>query len=95
MKEKEEQKEPTRLGQGSSSDAQSGAGKVAVLFGIHRLPDLQIAGKTVGEVRNKLSSSLNIPKDVANLVNSKEVDARYVLQPGDTLEFVKLAGSKG
>ncbi len=54
-----------------------------------------IEGKTVGEVRKTLRDILNIPDGARALVQGEEVDDSYVLEVGDSLEFVKPAGQKG
>jgi hypothetical protein len=71
------------------------SGKVKVICGIHSLPDLEIAGKTVKEVRKQLTSALNIGDEMAAVVNGNQVEGDYVLKADETLEFVRHAGSKG
>jgi hypothetical protein len=71
------------------------AGKVTVICGIHKLPDLAIAGMTVEKVRQDLTTALNIKANMASVVNGKNVDNKYVLKANETLEFVRHAGSKG
>ena len=71
------------------------SGSVCVVYGVNRLDSLNIEGKTVGQVRNKLSTALNIPDNVEMLVSGERVRPDHKLKAGDVLEFVKLAGSKG
>ncbi len=54
-----------------------------------------VEGKTVKEVGDFLREVLNVDRLSTGLVNGKEVDAGYVLQNGDNLEFLKPAGKKG
>ena len=68
---------------------------VTVLYGIHRLFDLATGGKSVKELRQALRSALNIEDEASAVVNGKEVEESYILNSDDTLEFVRLAGSKG
>jgi hypothetical protein len=85
---------PNKLG-GNGNDAVQKAGTVTVMHGVHRLPNQRLEGKTVGEVRRQLATALNIDPQAKNLVSGKEVNEKHELKSGDTLEFVKLAGSKG
>lgn len=54
-------------------------------------------GKTVEEVASLLSSVLNLPEGAIATVNGKTVEdqSETTLKKGNTLEFVKPAGSKG
>jgi hypothetical protein len=93
-------KQNTNVGPGQSNEQTEGLvqapqGKCTVRYGVHNLPDLNIAGKTVGKVRGSLKTALNIDEKAKSLVNGKEVNDDYVLQPDDNLEFVRLAGTKG
>ena len=54
-----------------------------------------VVGKTVGQVADFLKEVLNIDEDAISIVNGNEVDEDYVLQRGETLEFLKKAGRKG
>ena len=70
------------------------AGKVQVIYGVHSL-EAGLAGRTVGNVREALAQPMNISPRAVALVNGQEVDATYVLSPGELLEFVRYAGEKG
>jgi len=83
-------KDLTRMNQ--PSPARSGMVKVS--YGVHNL-EAAIAGKSVSEVRQSLKEPLNIDPRALALVNSRDVAASYILQQGDQLEFVRLAGEKG
>lgn len=54
-----------------------------------------VVGRTVLEVGEFLREVLNVEKLSTGLVNGKEVQASYILQAGDNLEFLKPAGKKG
>ncbi len=54
-----------------------------------------VAGRSVKEVGDFLREVLNVDRLSTGLVNGKEVGAEYVLNPGDTLEYLKPAGKKG
>ena len=69
-------------------------GLVKISYGVHNL-EAAIAGKSVGEVRQALKEPLNIDPRALALVNGRDVAASHVLQQGDQLEFVRLAGEKG
>ena len=69
-------------------------GKVRVIYGVHSL-EAGLAGRTVGNVREALAKPMNISPRAVALVNGQEVDATYVLTPGELLEFVRYAGEKG
>ncbi len=70
------------------------AGQVKISYGVHTL-EVAIAGKSVGEVRQALKEALNIDPRALALVNGRDVAASYLLNEGDQLEFVRLAGEKG
>lgn len=72
----------------------TGRGKVRVIYGIHAL-EAPLAGRTVGDVRRSLAQALNISPRAVTVVDGIEVDATYILQEGEQLEFVRLAGEKG
>ncbi len=82
-------KDLTRMNQPSPRSAM-----VKVSYGVHNL-EAAIAGKSVSEVRQSLKEPLNIDPRALALVNSRDVAASYILQQGDQLEFVRLAGEKG
>ena len=54
-----------------------------------------VGNKTVGAVAEFLKEVLNVDRLAQGIVNGKPVDDSYILQYGDTLEFLKTAGSKG
>ncbi len=67
---------------------------VRIIYGVHSL-EVEIAGRTVGEVRGQLSQALNIGPRAIAVVDGREVMESYILQSGEVLEFVRLAGEKG
>lgn len=54
-----------------------------------------VAGKTVGAVSEFLREVINVDRMANGIVNGKEAKDEYVLQEGDSLEFIKPAGQKG
>lgn len=54
-----------------------------------------VVGRSVRQVGEFLREVLNVDQLSTGLVNGKEVDAEYILQQGDNLEFLKPAGKKG
>jgi hypothetical protein len=67
---------------------------VRVIYGVHSL-DVNIAGRSIGEVRAALRQALNIGPQAVAVVDGREVLESYILQVGQILEFVRLAGEKG
>jgi hypothetical protein len=54
-----------------------------------------VVGKSVGFVKATYREILNIVTDSKGVVNGDSVNDSYILKSGDTLEFVRQAGSKG
>jgi hypothetical protein len=67
---------------------------VRVIYGVHSL-DANVAGRTVGEIRAALRQALNIGPQAVAVVDGQEAKESSVLQTGEILEFVRLAGEKG
>lgn len=53
------------------------------------------AGQTVAQARENFKEILNIPDGAKAIVNGDEVGEDYILNEGDSLEFIKSAGGKG
>lgn len=70
------------------------AAKIKVIHGATD-GEFGLAGAKVSTVRYSLVDAFNIPGDAQSFVNGEQVDANYVLQSNDVLEFVKQAGVKG
>ncbi len=67
---------------------------VFVTYGVYQM-HLELAGRTLAEVRQSLAGPLNIdPRSVA-VVNGETVAETTTLRGGDRVEFVRLAGQKG
>jgi len=54
-----------------------------------------VVGRTVGFIKATYREILNIDSTSNGVVNGVSVEDSYVLKSGDTLEFVRDAGSKG
>ncbi len=54
-----------------------------------------VVGRSVGQVMDFMREVLNVSKLSSAVVNGNEVDGSYILKAGDSLEFLKPAGSKG
>ena len=70
------------------------AAKIKVIHGATD-GEFGLAGAKVSTVRYSLVEAFNIPGEAKSFVNGEEVQADYVLQSNDVLEFVKQAGVKG
>jgi hypothetical protein len=84
-------KQATRVRPGSPTETQE---TVRVIYGVHSL-DVNIAGRSVGEIRAALRQALNISPQAVAVVDGRERLESYILQVGEILEFVRLAGEKG
>ncbi len=67
---------------------------IRIIYGVHSL-EVNIAGRSVGEVRAQLSQALNIGPRAIAVVDGREVAETHILDSGQVLEFVRLAGEKG
>jgi hypothetical protein len=54
-----------------------------------------VCGKTVGAVAELLREVLNVDRMSVGIVNGEEVEDSYILEAGDSLEFLKPTGGKG
>ncbi len=68
---------------------------VTVRHGVNQLTLNTLAGKTVAEVRNEVSSLLNIPASAQVRINGAVADDIDIVSENASLEFVKVAGEKG
>jgi len=68
--------------------------QVRILYGVHSL-EADLAGRTVGDVRQALRQALNISPQAVAVVDGREVGEGTILLAGQQLEFVRLAGEKG
>ncbi|MBI3003429.1 MAG: hypothetical protein HYY54_07425 [candidate division NC10 bacterium] len=69
-------------------------GAVRIVYGIHAL-EAAVAGRTVAEIRQALAQPLNISPRAVAVVDGEVVAEGHLLQAGQQLEFVRLAGEKG
>jgi|TARA_Y100000034_G_scaffold132302_1_gene194952 hypothetical protein len=77
------------------SRANHAASKIRVVHGANEQYFDNLEGKTVGQVKKSLREVFNIPSDAEALIGSKQVGDEFVLEGGQSLEFVKEAGVKG
>lgn len=54
-----------------------------------------VVGRSVGFVKSTYKEILNINPEAEGIVNGTKVEDSYVMKSGDTLEFVRKAGTKG
>ena len=85
--------EELRQASATPSAARTGA-PVRVLYGIHAL-EVDVAGRSVAEIRHALAQPLNISPRAVAVVDGEVVAEAHLLQAGQQLEFVRLAGEKG
>ena len=69
-------------------------GSVDISSGVNSMA-LDVAGQTVATVVDTVKSILNLDGEEEVKVNGSEADANYVVQDGDSIEFVKASGEKG
>jgi hypothetical protein len=68
---------------------------ITVRHGVNSLSLDNLAGKSVGEVRDQVADVLNVPDSAQVRVNGTPSDDESVLSDGACVEFVKTAGEKG
>lgn len=74
------------------------AGSVAscvVVHGLYIEEDPKFVGHAVKAIKNAYRVSFNIPDAAKGFVDGAEVSGEYVIQVGETLEFIKESGRKG
>ena len=57
--------------------------------------NVDMAGKTIGEIRSFMTQALNIGSGAQALVTGHSVGDDHVVAEGDQVEFVREAGEKG
>ena len=67
---------------------------VSIKHGVNSLT-LDLAGQTVGAIRDRVEDVLNLGANEEARVNGLPATDETVVQEGQTLEFVKVAGEKG
>jgi hypothetical protein len=76
------------------SQATKSDSKVRVVHGANQ-EYFDLAGKTVGSVRKNLREIFNIPSDAEALISGNAVPDDFILEGGQSLEFLKESGVKG
>ena len=67
---------------------------ITIKHGVNSLT-LDLAGQTVGEIRERVQDVLNLGDREEARVNGVPTGDATVVNEGQTLEFVKVAGEKG
>lgn len=67
---------------------------VEITCGVNRI-DGEYAGKSIADLRGMLTAALNIPSDAIVYANGEQVTGSYIARDGDSIEFVRNAGTKG
>lgn len=67
---------------------------ITVIFGVNEM-NLQLAGKTIAEIRSAVSPLLGLTGKEKVLLNSERLEAATEIEDGDIVEFVKESGEKG
>lgn len=70
------------------------SGMATVRYSVYNQPGPYV-GKSVNEVRAQLGGLWNIPADAAAFKGKEQLQGDYVIQPGDSIEFLKKQGEKG
>jgi hypothetical protein len=52
-------------------------------------------GRPVGEIRQAMTTILNLASNAAAFISGKAVKESYIIKQGDKLEFVQQSGRKG
>jgi hypothetical protein len=86
--------ETARTPAASAASAPAVAQLVHVLHGPLAL-DAALVGLSITEAYRLLQHTLNLPAGVTALVDGEEVEPRFRLGAGSTLEFVRRAGVRG
>lgn len=81
--------------QGAAGEQKVVCHVISVAYGVHRLSDLAMTGKSVAEIRSSLETAMNIDPQAKCVVNGQDVSENYIAKSNDNFEFVKLAGQKG
>ncbi len=77
-----------------SAPSPDNGGMAIITCGLNRGP-VACVGMTVSEVAATCKESFNIPDNANILASGKKVSGSYVIKPGDNVEFIKPAGTKG
>ena len=68
---------------------------VKVMCGINSYPTDKVIGMRVGQIREKFTDVLNIPREARALLDGRPVGNDATVNDGSELEFVKETGEKG
>lgn len=70
-------------------------GTISVSCGANQMPVTSLEpGATAGDVKERLGDILNIPHDAKIYVNGVEQGQDYMIQPNDSIEFIRPSGEK-
>lgn len=68
---------------------------VTVTSGANGPYDMELAGQTVGQIRQSFAQALNIEEGARASLNGETVDDETEVEDGDQLDFVKATAEKG
>lgn len=74
--------------------AKVGNNRASVRYGVYNQPG-SYAGRTVGDVQKELSKIWNMPNDARAFKGKTQLDANYVIQEGEQIDFHRKMGEKG
>lgn len=78
----------------SGASASASSKQATIRFGVYNQPG-GYAGKTIGDVKRQFGELWNMPADVVIQKGKTVIEDSYVIQAGDTIDFVKRMGEKG
>lgn len=78
----------------SGAASESAAKQATVRYGVYGQPG-GYAGKTVAEIRKQLTGPWSIPADAQAHKGKTALGDDYVIQPGDSIDFMRKLGEKG
>ena len=78
----------------NQNEAGQAGGQAEIRWGVYQDVD-NYAGMTVAQVREQLAGVWTIPADTQTFVGDRQVNNDYVIQPNDSVNFIRRSGEKG